>query len=99
MTNLVSLPNHDVVRVLEDNQKLFEKTNQLKRSAVEFFRVDIGDGVQLDGWCIKPPDFDADQKYPLLIYVYGEPAGSTVTDRWGGSSYLWHLMMCKKDTW
>jgi dipeptidyl-peptidase-4 len=94
-TSLISLPDHKQVRKLEENEELVKKVEQLKRKPTELFRVDIGDGVLLDGWCIKPPDFDPEQKYPLLIYVYGEPAGSTVRDRWGGTSYLWHLMMAQ----
>ncbi len=96
VTNLVSLPDHKTTRVLEDNEKLDKLINQLKRSPVEFIGVDIGDDVVLDGWMIKPPDLDADQKYPLLVYVYGEPAGSTVRDQWGGKSYLWHLLMAQQ---
>lgn len=42
---------------------------------------------------MKPPDFDPQMKYPLLFYVYGEPAAQTVMDRWGGSRYLWHLYL------
>ena len=56
----------------------------------------IGDGVELDGWLIKPPDFDPAKTYPLLFHVYGEPAGQTVLDRWGGSNYLWHLMLAQQ---
>ena len=56
----------------------------------------IGDGVQVDGWRILPPDFDPAKKYPLLVYVYGEPAGQTVQDGWGGSGYLWHLMLAQQ---
>ena len=37
-------------------------------------------------------------KYPLLVYVYGEPAGQTVVDRWGGKSYLWHAMLAEQAT-
>ncbi|MBU1186485.1 MAG: prolyl oligopeptidase family serine peptidase, partial [Acidobacteria bacterium] len=47
-------------------------------------------------WCMKPPDFDPGKKYPLLFYIYGEPAGSTVRDSWGGSTYLWHLMLTQQ---
>jgi dipeptidyl-peptidase-4 len=54
--------------------------------ATEFFRVDIGQGVSLDGWMVKPKSFDPTKKYPLLMYVYGEPAGVEVTDEWRGSS-------------
>jgi dipeptidyl-peptidase-4 len=58
--------------------------------------VPIGDGVQLDGWCVKPPDFDPSERYPLLIHVYGEPAGQTVLDRWGGEKFLWHWMLAQR---
>jgi len=50
----------------------------------------------LDGWMIKPPDFDPSKRYPILFHVYGEPAGQTVLDRWGGTGYLWHLMLAQK---
>ena len=66
-----------------------------RQSRTEFFRVDIGDGVALDGWCLKPPDFDPSPEYPLLVHVYGEPAGQTVLDRWGGDNYLWHRMLAQ----
>lgn len=94
-TDLVRLPEHKQVRVLAANEKLKKKVAQLRRQAAEFFRVDIGDGVQLDGWCLKPP-LKKRAKYPLLVYVYGEPAGQTVLNRWGGSGYLWHLMLTQQ---
>ncbi len=93
---LVRLPKHDVVRPLAPNTALRAGIDSLKRNRVEFFRLDIGDGVQVDGWCLKPPDFDPVKKYPLFIQVYGEPAGQTVQDRWGGSGYLWHLMLAQQ---
>ena len=52
----------------------------------EFFRVDIGGGIALDGWCMLPPNLTPTAKYPLLVHVYGEPAGQTVLDRWGGGA-------------
>jgi dipeptidyl-peptidase 4 len=95
-SELVKLPSHERQRHLERNQALIRKVRHLKRSPVEFFHVNVGDNVDLDGWCIKPPDFDPTKKYPLLVYVYGEPAGQTVTDRWGGASYLWHAMLAQQ---
>ena len=92
-TELVRLPGHDVLRSLADNAALKAKIAALDRLPVEFFRVDIGDGVLLDAWCMKPPNFKPDGKYPLLLYVYGEPAGSTVQNNWGGRNYLWHTML------
>src|SRR3546814_5952397 len=37
----------------------------------------------MDGWMVKPTDFDPNRKYPVVFYVYGEPAGQTVTDQYG----------------
>ena len=62
---------------------------KLKQTPVEFFKVDVGE-VQLDGWMIKPHDFDPQKRYPVLFYVYGEPWGQTVLDSWGGRNRLWH---------
>ncbi len=96
VTELVRLPNHELMRILAENAELRKKVHALKRMPVEFFRVNIGRGVELDGWCMKPHDFDPKKIYPVLFYVYGEPAGSTVVDRWGGNRYLWHLMLNQK---
>ena len=93
---LVSLPEHKLVRVLADNAKLRAKLAALKPFPGEFFRVGLTNGIQLDAWCIKPPDFDPDKRYPLFIFVYGEPAGSTVQDRWGGDYYLWHCLLAQQ---
>lgn len=96
LVELVSLPEHKMVHTLEDNSQLATKLAALDHQPTEFFRVDVGDGVMLDGWCILPPELKPGVKYPLLVYVYGEPAGSTVINRWEGSSYLWHLMLAQQ---
>ncbi|MGV3659227.1 MAG: S9 family peptidase [Prosthecobacter sp.] len=96
VVSLVSLPDHRTLQVLEDPAKLREKLAALKMPATEFLRVDIGDGIVLDGWCMKPPDFDASKKHPLLMHVYGEPAGQTVRDVWGGQRTLWHWMLAQQ---
>ncbi|MGD2216672.1 MAG: S9 family peptidase [Gemmatimonadales bacterium] len=93
---LVRLPGHEVVRTLVENTSLRTAVEALERGAARFFRVDIGDGVVLDGFEMRPPDFDPSQKYPVLFYVYGEPWGQTARDAWGGSTYLWHLMLTQK---
>jgi len=93
---LISLPDHKVVRILEDNSDLKKVIAKLDRVPTEFFKVDIGNGVKLDGYIIKPPDMDKTKKYPLFYYIYGEPAGQSVLDRWGGNQYFWHLMLAQK---
>ena len=82
-TDLVELPAHRSARVLEDNAALRASAAPLLASPTEFFKVDIGDGTTLDAWILKPPHFDPAKKYPVLVYVYGEPAGQTVLDEWG----------------
>ena len=90
---IISLPDHRRVRVLQDNAELRNRVASIEQGPREFFRVNIGNGVELDGWMLKPPGFDQSRKYPVLFYVYGEPASQTVTDSWGGATYLWHLML------
>jgi dipeptidyl-peptidase-4 len=96
VTDVVRLPDHSLVRSLIDNHETQERLAKLKPTATEFFKVEIGDGVQLDGWMIKPPDFDSQKHYPVLFYVYGEPWGQTVLDRWGGRDRLWHQMLAQQ---
>jgi dipeptidyl-peptidase-4 len=96
VTQLVSLPDHKVVRVLEGNDALAHKAQELISTPTEFFQVRVDNGIQLDGWMIKPPDFDANKKYPVLVYVYGEPAATTVTDAWGGSRRLFHALVARQ---
>ena len=98
-TEIVRLPDHTVARTLIDNAALQERIEKLKRGPQEFFRVPIGEGserLEIDGWMIKPPDFDPQKRYPVLFYVYGEPWGQTVLDAWGGRNQLWHMMLAQQ---
>jgi dipeptidyl-peptidase-4 len=83
VTDLLEFPAHRSARVLEDNAALRANAAILLETPTEFFKVDGADGVTLDGWMLKPPHFDPARKYPLLVYVYGEPAAQTVLDEWG----------------
>ena len=94
VTSVIRLQDHQVMTVLEDNATLKARYDALRLSPKEFVKVDIGDAV-LDAWMIKPPNFDPSKKYPLLFYVYGEPASSTVQDNWGGGD-LWHHYLAQK---
>lgn len=98
VVELVHMPDHQVVRVLEFNQKLRDKIALLELPDLEFFKVDIDQGLTLDAWCIKPINTDsaAKAKYPLLIHVYGEPHGQTVKDQWAGQRGMWHRMLAQQ---
>lgn len=95
-TEVVRLSDHATQFVAEANAKLHAQIEAARLPPSEFFRVKIGEGIELDAWCILPPDFDPSKKYPLLVYVYGEPAGQTVVDKWGGDQMLWHNMLAQK---
>jgi dipeptidyl aminopeptidase/acylaminoacyl peptidase len=47
-------------------------------------------------WVVKPADFDASKKYPVFVFVYGEPAAQTVLDQWGGAQMQWHQMLADR---
>jgi dipeptidyl-peptidase-4 len=83
VTELVELPEHRVVRALEDNDELRRRSGSLISEPTEFLQLDIGDGVVLDAWMIKPRHFDPSRKYPVLVYQYSEPHAQTVLDQWG----------------
>ncbi len=93
---LVSLPDHRVIRTLVDNAVLRRRVGNLRLGASEFFQVDVGEGVRLNGWMIRPPDFDPARRYPVLFYVYGGPGSQTVVDSWGGATWLWHQMLAQR---
>ena len=94
--NLISLPDHEEQRNIVENSKVAKLVAATPSGETEFFTVDIGDGVELDGWMMKPPNFDPQQTYPMLLYVYGEPWGQTVIKNWDTEGYLWHLMLTQQ---
>lgn len=92
--DLINLQKHKPIRVLEHNDALSDKINELGLTPKEFIKLDIGD-VVLDGWMIKPSNFDSEKNYPIVFFVYGEPAGSTVQDAWQGGD-LWHHYLAQQ---
>lgn len=92
--DFVGLPDHKQIRILQDNAELKAKLAKVNTVKKEFFRVDIGD-VELDAFMIKPANFDDDKKYPVIFFVYGEPAGTTVQNSWGGNRDLYHRMLAQ----
>ncbi len=81
---IVSLPEHKAITADNVNDKLagVQKSN----SNVEFFTVKTTEGVSMDGWMVKPTNFDSTKKYPVVFYVYTEPAGQNVKDEYGAGS-------------
>jgi dipeptidyl-peptidase 4 len=96
VVELISLPDHRVIRKLEDNASLRLELESIVKPPVEFIKLDIGGGIVLDAYMLKPANFDPARKYPLLVYVYGEPAAQTVLDRWDGNRTLFHSALANE---
>lgn len=82
MREWVSLPDH---KALVESQSIAKKMAEMPKTKpkVEFFQVTTESGVTVDGWMVKPDNFDPTLKYPVVFYVYTEPASQTVINRWG----------------
>lgn len=79
---VVHLPDHRVMRTTADNAAIAERVKPLSGGPAEFVKVDASNGLIVDAWLMKPPDFDPTKKYALIVNVYSEPAGQTTADRW-----------------
>lgn len=96
VVDMISLPDHHSIRVIKDNEKAQQAVNQLQRGEFEFFQVEARDGLTLDGFLMKPADFDPSKRYPIVFYVYGEPWGQTVSNSWGGERFLFHTYLTQQ---
>lgn len=78
------------LKVLEDNKALKDRLATFALGKKEFFTFPTVDGTVLNGYLIKPADFDPNKKYPVLMYVYGGPGSQNVLNSWGGTRDFWH---------
>ena len=85
-----------VIRVLEDNAKAKAKFAEYQLSPTEFFSLTTSEGVNLNGYMIKPANFDPNKKYPVFMYVYGGPGSQNVVDSWSGSRNMWFNYLAQK---
>ncbi len=85
--DIISLPDHKTKSVLVTNSRAKDDYERLKLNTKEFVKVKSGD-LMLDAWILKPRDFDPTKRYPVIDYVYGEPADATVKDDWEWG-YMW----------
>ena len=85
-----------VIRVLQDNEKLNEKISELKIKKPEYFKFTTSEGVTLNGYMIKPSDFDSKKKYPVFMTLYGGPGSQEVIEGYDGVKMMWHEMLTQK---
>jgi dipeptidyl-peptidase-4 len=93
MSELVKLPSHTTVRVIDDAAAARQRAKDQLGGRIEFVNLDIGNGVKIDGWLMRPHNFDATKKYPIIVYVYGEPAGANAVDNYSGVREQFHAAL------
>lgn len=86
--------NGSVEKVINANKVDLLKAYNLSKP--EFMKVRNRNGFEMEAYMLKPPNFDAKKKYPVLSFVYGGPHAPQVRNRWGGNRYLYHQMMAQK---
>lgn len=80
----ISVANHKALKEEESIVLNLKKIEE--KPTTEFFTITTADNVEMDGWMVKPTNFDPNKKYPVVFYLYSEPAGTTVNDRYGVSN-------------
>jgi dipeptidyl-peptidase-4 len=86
-SNIYTLPASEVISLPEHKHisGKMAKPDATAKNKPEFFKVTTVDGVTMNGWMVKPTNFDSTKKYPVVFYVYSEPAEATVRDQYGSS--------------
>src|SRR3989454_97885 len=85
----------DGTRIATINENKVAELADYHLSPMEFLTVKSRDGIQLNASIIKPPDFNPQKKYPVLVYTYGGPHSQVVRNTWGGANFLWHQLMAQ----
>ena len=92
---LYEAKGNKLVKVMEDNAALAQKAKDYAFAPKEFFQVTNDNGDQLNGFFLKPADFDEKKQYPLLIFQYSGPGSQNVSNSWAGSHFVWHQYLAQ----
>jgi len=100
-SNVLRPPRQDLygadgsfIAALEENK--VAELSSYHLSPTDFLSVKSHDGILLNASMIKPPEFNPQKKYPVLVYTYGGPHVQVVRNAWGGANFLWHQLMAQK---
>ena len=97
LPNAITLNNNtgEVIKKLKNSESLLGSLSEYELTSKEFFNFKTEQGIKLNGWMMKPYNFDESKKYPVLMYVYGGPGSQTVLDSWD-RNYMWYQMLCQQ---
>ena len=91
----VNRASGEEIRIIQDNSRLKEQLKKYSLSDPGFFTLKTSEGVELNGWMLKPSNFDPSKKYPVLLTVYGGPGSQTVLNSWGAVS-MWNRLLAQE---
>ncbi len=94
--NLYQTSKNKLTKNLAVNDRLLATTKEYGFQAKEYFTFQIPDGTSLNGFFLKPADFDPSKKYPVLLHQYSGPGSQMVRNSWGGGHYVWHQMLTQQ---
>lgn len=94
--SLVETATNTVVKKLVTNDALQKVAKQYNLQPKTFMTFKAKDGTDLNAFMVKPADFDASKKYPVLVYQYSGPGSQNATNSWAGSHYYWHQLLVQK---
>ena len=97
LPNAITLNNNtgELIKKLKNSESLLGSLSEFDLTSKEFFNFKTEQGIKLNGWMMKPHNFDESKKYPVLMYVYGGPGSQTVLDSWD-RHYMWYQMLCQQ---
>jgi len=84
------------IRTVKDNQSVTDAMLKYDFAKTDFFQLTTSENITLNGWMIKPKDFDPNKKYPVIQYMYGGPGSQTVKDEWLGSNWVWFQLLAQR---
>jgi dipeptidyl-peptidase-4 len=96
VVSLFETKKNKLIKVLEKNEALQKTAAEYGLTAKEFFTFPTVDGTVLNAFMLKPKNFDATKKYPVVLYQYSGPGSQNVADSWGGSHYYFHQLLAQK---
>ena len=87
------------LKTIQDNTNLRARLSTLPLGTAEIISLTTADGIQLNGWMVKPPHFDATRQYPVLMYQYSGPGSQSVTNSYGNGfmgGLIWEQHLAAK---
>lgn len=85
-----------IIRTLEENNELRKRLQEYSFSPKEFFKFTTSQNVELNGWMIKPKNFDASKKYSVIMFAYGGPGNQTVRNSFDSFDFFWYQTLAQR---